>query len=143
MRDKVLVLEEGSFEPKEKNVAVGKPLELAFAQGEVRGWIEIVPCSNEGELEGIYLICNEEGKLKGMRPSMAIASKETEEIIDIVVGPVLFCSGTREDEELCPLNSEEVKKVKEMLLLKEKMVAKIKRETKEVVGYFKVPVIEY
>lgn len=87
---KVLVLENGVFEQREiKNT-------LEALQKVVGGWIEIPYLSHKFAEEGIDVIINEEGKLIGLEPQIAVCNKGSFELLDLVVGNVLFAS---HDEE--------------------------------------------
>ncbi len=66
----------------------------------VGGYIEMVPMVEEG----IYMVCNEEGKLIGLDVNFY-----TE--FDTIVGDVLFCGRDRENE--VSLTDEQIQKVME------------------------------
>lgn len=86
---KVLVLENGTFEQREiKNT-------LEALQKVVGGWIEIPYLSHKFAEEGIDVIINEEGKLIGLEPQIAVCDKDLR-LLDLVVGNVLFASHDKE-----------------------------------------------
>ena len=68
-------------------------------QNIVRGHIEIVTLK-----PGLALVCNEEGKLNGMKPNLFISK-----INDMVCGPVVIVGVSGEefisvsDDEICPI----------------------------------------
>lgn len=64
--------------------SMGKDLEAQ--QAIVGGYIEAVPFGG-----GLFMICNEEGKLEGLAPNFALPG-------DIVVGNVFFCRVDGEGE---------------------------------------------
>lgn len=65
-----------SREPETREI----PHELEAFQAIVGGYIECVPFPYKDAL----LICNEEGKLKGMEPNLIIGR-------EVIVGPVVIC----------------------------------------------------
>lgn len=64
---------------------------LENLQRFVNGYIEAVPVS-----ENIVMICNEEGKLRGMDPNFKWLG-------DVIVGPVIFCGVSGEEFADMPL----------------------------------------
>lgn len=76
------------------------PNQLPFLQQLVDGYIEI---HNIGK--GVLLICNEEGRLKGMKPTLEDPDYGT------IVGPVVF-AGSR-GEHVTALNDAQVEFLKE------------------------------
>ncbi len=46
--------------------------------------------------EGVCLVCNEEGKINGMRPNRALYN-EDHEMIDIICGPAFICDCSGEN----------------------------------------------
>ena len=69
-------------------------LELRTMQEIVGGYVQMLP------VEGIDvdLWCNEEGKLEGREPNIAIAGPEG--VFDIVVGTAFFAEGDDEGDEV-------------------------------------------
>ena len=94
----VLVVEPGKV-PYVKEIDSG----LESLQSEVDGWIEaIYPFE-----EPVAIICNEEGKLKGLPLNRAIISEETSDVVDIVAGKFLITGLT--DENFGSLTDEQIK----------------------------------
>ena len=94
----VLVVEPGDV-PYVKEIDSG----LESLQSEVDGWIEaIYPFE-----EPVAIICNEEGKLKGLPLNRAIISEETSDVVDIVAGKFLITGLT--DENFGSLTDEQIK----------------------------------
>lgn len=73
---------------------------LKSLQKEVDGFIEIPHISEELYKNNIDIIINEEGKLDGLDPSIAVIDKETNETLDLLVGNVLFTGFTEEGETI-------------------------------------------
>jgi hypothetical protein len=81
-------------------VALDAPPELEQLQGNVGGFIELIPAFNAFEGKPCVAFCNEEGKLRGLQPN----SKATVmwEFIngksprDCLVGPVVILTGDKE-----------------------------------------------
>lgn len=72
---------------------------LEAQQALVGGYIEAV-----GFGDGLYMTCNEEGKLNGLEPNFALPG-------DIVVGTVFFCR-VDEEGECASLSETDVKRLK-------------------------------
>lgn len=71
----------------------GEKVGLKFLQEKVGGYIEIPLLSEKFARANIDTIINEEGKLiEGLKPSIAIVDKESNKILDIVFGNVVFTS---------------------------------------------------
>ena len=76
---------------------------LESLQREVEGYIEVIyPFEEE-----ICLICNEEGKINGMRMNRAIYG-ENGDIVDIIAGSAILCGCS--EEYFSSLNDEQVQK---------------------------------
>lgn len=100
---KVLVLSNNKFETREISN------ELEDLQKIVEGYIEIPYLSDVFAENNIDVIINEEGKLiDGMRPEIAIANKETNQVVDVVMGNCIFASHDEEGETIA-LNEEQYK----------------------------------
>lgn len=98
---KVLVLTDGKFEAKE--IAN----ELEELQKIVGGYIEVPFLSETLTKSGIDVIINEEGKfIEGLRPEIAIVDRETNQVLDVVMGNCIFASHDEEGETI-PLNEEQ------------------------------------
>ena len=69
-------------------------------QKEVCGYIEIPHISEELYKNNIDIVINEEGKLDGLEPTIAVIDKETNETLDLLVGNVLFTGFTEEGETI-------------------------------------------
>lgn len=66
--------------------------ELETYQAIVGGYIEVVPASSK---DNVLIICNEEGKLKGLKSNFALGP-------DVVVGTVIVVGQNGEDFADCP-----------------------------------------
>lgn len=87
---------------------------LATEQKIVEGYIEACyPFDDE-----IAIICNEEGKLKGLPLNRAIYS-ENGELIEIIAGTFIIASAPIESENFESLSEEQIKKYQEMFLVPE------------------------
>lgn len=86
--------------------------ELRDMQEFVGGYIEAVyPFEDE-----VALVCNEEGKLNGMKPCRALRN-ENGKVIDIVFGPFFICGLGEEDFD--SLTEEQQEKYMSMFRLPE------------------------
>lgn len=77
--------------------------DLRIIQNIVDGFIETVYMGN-----GIYLVCNEEGKLEELEPNFALGN-------DIIVGNVVFVGS--DGEEFTSLNENQISILKKKGLL--------------------------
>lgn len=107
---RVLVLENKTLIEKE----IGN--ELEDLQEIVGGWIEIPYLSRRLADEGIDIIINEEGKLMGLEPQIVVADRETNKVLDLVVGNCIFASHD-EMGETVGLTNRQIEIVKEELEL--------------------------
>lgn len=77
---------------------------LEAFQQEVCGYIEVIPFW-EGDIDGsrqmVLLICNEEGKIRGMDPNFYIWN-------DRIFGPAVFAGVNGEECADCPLAPETI-----------------------------------
>lgn len=90
---KVLVLTNGNFETKEITN------ELEDLQKIVGGYIEIPYLKETLTKNGIDVIINEEGKfIEDLRPEIAIVDRNTNRILDVVMGNCIFASHDEEGE---------------------------------------------
>lgn len=93
---------------KQPNDKYGKPTKIVPSlenlQSVVGGYIEHV---NLGD--GLALICNEEGKLKGMEPNFVITSG-LGYLIDEIVGPVIIAGVKGEELADIPISYAEWKR---------------------------------
>lgn len=105
---KVLVLSNGNLKEKE----IENTLEAL--QYIVDGYIEIPFISKKLYEEGIDIIVNEEGKLIGLEPQIAIVKKNTNKIVDWVKGNCIFASHDEEGNTI-GLSDKQIKVVKEEL----------------------------
>lgn len=81
----------------------------------VGGYIEMPYISEELNNNGISIIINEEGKLiDGMQKEIAVISKSTNEVVDIVFGNCVF-TGFNEHGETISITKEQIDKVIEIL----------------------------
>ena len=99
----VLVLSNNKFEKKEITN------ELNDLQKIVGGYIEIPFLSEVFNNNGIDVIINEEGKfIDGLRPEIAVADKNTNQIFDVLMGNCIFVSHDAEGETI-ELNEKQYK----------------------------------
>jgi hypothetical protein len=89
------------YRPGQPGVVEEHGTDLAAAQALVEGYIESVPLGS-----GIYMTCNEEGKLKGLEPNFMLPG-------DVVVGTVFF-HGV-EDAEIVALGPRDVERVRKLV----------------------------
>lgn len=82
--------------PGKNLVEVEIPNELEWIQGAVEGHFEHVQIS-----EDVAMLCNEEGKLKGMDANFPLMG-------DLIGGPVLFVGVDGEEYTDCPATKEEL-----------------------------------
>lgn len=100
---KVLVLTNGNFETKEIEN------ELEDLQKIVGGYIEVPFLTETFTKNGIDVIINEEGKfIEGLRPEIAIVDRNTNQVLDVVMGNCIFASHDEEGETI-PLTEEQYK----------------------------------
>ena len=78
------------------------PRSLEAMQGLVGGYIESVALG-----DGIYMTCNEEGKLQGLAPNFALPG-------DVIVGNVFFCRINSEGDE-ASLTDTDIKRIRAKL----------------------------
>ena len=69
---------------------------LENLQKTVGGYIEVVPLTTSPDGKPILLICNEEGKLKGLEPNFSIDG-------ELIVGTIFLCSSRGEEFDDLPL----------------------------------------
>lgn len=81
---------------------------LECLQGIVGGLIEIPPISSELNKRNIDMVINEEGKLLGLKTSALLIEKETEEVLDVIKGNIIFTSHDEEGNTIS-LNEEQIK----------------------------------
>ena len=106
---KVLVLSGGTFQEREINNTLGGLQEI------VGGYIEIPYLSRVFNDNGVDIIINEEGKfIEGLEPEIAVVSKETSGILDVVYGNCVFASHDAEGNTT-ELSAEQTKIVKDAL----------------------------
>lgn len=105
---KVLVLNEGNLKEQEIDNT------LESLQKIVGGWIEIPFLSRRFADEGIDTIINEEGKLIGLKPQIAVLQRDTFKLVDLVAGNCIFASHNEEGDTV-GLTDEQIKIVKEEL----------------------------
>lgn len=88
---------------------------LESLQREVEGYIEVIyPFEEE-----ICLICNEEGKINGMRLNRAIYG-ENGDIVDIIAGSAILCGCS--EEYFSSLNDEQVQKYQDIFYYPEQFL---------------------
>lgn len=106
---KTLILSNGQLEQKEiKNT-------LEALQEIVGGYIEIPFLSQVFFENGIDIIINEEGKyIEGLKPEIAIVSKDKGNILDLVYGNCIFASHDKYGETVA-LNLEQAEIIKKEL----------------------------
>lgn len=91
--------------PGKNLVEVEIPNELEWIQGAVEGHFEHIQICTD-----FAMLCNEEGKLKGMEPNFYCKVLD-----DMIVGPVLFVGVDGENYADCPATKEDLIKVWEEL----------------------------
>lgn len=91
---------------KEKQITDSDTNRLEALQEIVGGYIERVPIQQLDE-KHITILCNEEGKLKGMLPTLAILSKSQGKIIEALVGDLIFI-GYNDDGDFVSLTEEQL-----------------------------------
>lgn len=79
--------------------------ELKDLQGFVGGHIEVPFISPALRDRNIVVVVNEEGKLRGSQPTLALVHDG--EVIDCLVGQLFFCSTDKDD--FASLNDEQIK----------------------------------
>lgn len=89
--------------PGEKGVMEMHETTLEAQQKLVGGYIQMI-----GFGDGIAMICDEEGKLKGYEPNFAIPG-------DMIVGTVFFCR-TDDEGECASLTEEDAKRLTAVIL---------------------------
>lgn len=105
---RVLVLENGMLEEKEIENT------LENLQKIVGGWIEIPYISHRFAEEVIDVIINEEGKMIGLEPQIAVVRKDDNKILDLVMGNCIFASHDEEGNTV-ELTDKQIKIIKEEL----------------------------
>jgi hypothetical protein len=106
---KTLILNNGQLEQKEVNNT------LESLQEIVGGYIEIPFLSKVFFENDIDMIINEEGKyIEGLKPEIAIVSKDKGNIIDLVYGTCIFASHDKYGETVA-LNLEQAEIIKKEL----------------------------
>lgn len=92
--------------PNQKPEIANIENELKVYQRLVEGYIQIIGFPNDN---GIDIICNEDGKLKGLEPNIFIP-----EYRDVLMGTIVF-AGNDGFGELCSLTESQIKKVLDYL----------------------------
>lgn len=105
---RVLVLENGMLKEKEIENT------LESLQKIVGGWIEIPYISHRFAEEVIDVIINEEGKMIGLEPQIAVVRKDDNKILDLVMGNCIFASHDEEGNTV-ELTDKQIKIIKEEL----------------------------
>lgn len=95
--------------PGKNIVEVEIPNELEWIQGAVEGHFEHVQIS-----EDVAMLCNEDGKLKGMDANFLLMG-------DLIVGPVLFVGVDGEEYGNCPRNREQMEAFLKLAEIREKL----------------------
>lgn len=94
--------------------------ELSELQCIVGGLIEFAGLVQyNSELQGIACLVNEEGKLEGLEPTIAVIQNGTDEIIDILVGPCVFLRET--EDSWATLTPEDIEKIKTQIAVQAKV----------------------
>ena len=98
------------------NVLVIEPLKTPYTktiddsleslQHEVDGYIECVYFFDEP----VVIICNEEGKINGLKPNRALKD-ERGSVLDVIAGTFIMCGIT--DTDFCSLSDEYIQKFTE------------------------------
>ena len=89
--------------PGKNLIEVKIPNELEWIQGAVEGYFEAVTLKpGENGMPDLVMLCNEEGKLKGLEENFRW-------LYETIVGPVLFVGADGEEFTDCPMNMKELK----------------------------------
>ena len=89
--------------PGKNLIEVKIPNELEWIQGAVEGYFEAVTLKpGENGMPDLVMLCNEEGKLRGLEPNFRW-------LYETIVGPVLFVGVDGEEFTDCPMNLKELK----------------------------------
>ena len=92
--------------PGKNLVEVKIPNELEWIQGAVEGHVEAITLRESVDgLPAVMLLCNEEGKLRGMAHNFRINYRG---VVDNIVGPVLFVGADGEEFTDCPMSRREM-----------------------------------
>lgn len=83
-------------------------LSLQDYQTIVGGHIELYPFCNA------YIICNENGKLKGLKPTLYHIDSVTDQLIEVLVGTLILCDTNEED--ICPIDDIKAKPIIDSLI---------------------------
>lgn len=105
---RTLVLSEGNLKEQE----IENTLEAL--QSIVGGWIEVPYLSERFAEEEIDVVINEEGKLIGLEPQIVVVEKNTNKILDLIMGNCIFVSHNEEGDTI-GLNDKQINIVKEEL----------------------------
>ena len=105
---RVLTLENGLLQEKEIENT------LESLQKIVGGWIEIPYISHRFREEVIDVIINEEGKLIGLEPQIAVVRKDDNKILDLIAGNCIFASHDEEGNTV-ELTDKQIEIIKEEL----------------------------
>ena len=90
--------------PGKNLIEVKIPNELEWLQGAVEGFIETLTLrAGENGMPDLVMVCNEEGKLKGMEVNFYMPQYNDE-----IVGPVLFVGVDGEEFTDCPVNRKQL-----------------------------------
>lgn len=101
----LIVLRAGSMKPERvlRDVGDGFEVTLEQAQELVGGYIERAPFSIELDRFSVDMLCDEDGKLKGLEPSLVVVADERP--LDVVCGNIVFVGRT--DDEWTLLTEEQ------------------------------------
>lgn len=100
---KILLIEPGKV-PKEEEISE----DLKSMQSIVGGTIQAVYPFEES----ISLICNDDGKLLGLKPNRCLLNQETGEIYDIIYGTFFLCLAPSDSDNFESLTLEQLSKYK-------------------------------
>ena len=100
---KILVVEPGK-EPMVKEIDGS----LESMQEVVGGYIEAIYPFDDP----IALVCNEEGKINGMRPNRILVDRDGN-VLDIICGTFFLCAAPPDSDEFKGLSDEQIKRYAE------------------------------
>lgn len=100
-----------------KVVEIGE--ELKDLQSIVGGYIEVTYLCKIFNKNNIIMICNDEGKLESLEPSILFLSKQdNSNVIEYLAGNIIICGDKYDDEGekvFCSLSDEQIEVVKNTL----------------------------
>ena len=96
------------YAPQEDAKVITVPNKLEEFQQLVGGYIECISPFNDMDVD---LVCNEEGKLIGLRPNRRLSDKGNKEVYDIICGN-FFLVSFDDEGNFKSLSDEQIEKIK-------------------------------